>query len=312
MKLIAPDYYTQFKCPAGTCSHTCCAGWEIEIDAEHCAAYEKLSGIGGEPVSAHIARDSDGGAYFKLRPDGRCPLLTDGGLCHLILNYGDEVLCQTCADHPRFRSEFSDRTEIGLGLTCEEAARIILSQRGQMKLIELNDDRRDDKPAEDEGALLNVRARMLETIGDRTRPLSVRIAALIDEYALPPRCCSSGEWVEVYRGLERLDAEWSGVLDAISASDAGGDIGPGEAPMCEALLSYFVYRHLPGALYDGMAAQRLAFSILSMNMVRAAAHTLSLPPFEAMCEAARMYSSEIEYSDQNVDALLWEIDADFI
>ena len=34
MKITAPDYYSQFKCIADQCRHTCCVGWEIEVDDE--------------------------------------------------------------------------------------------------------------------------------------------------------------------------------------------------------------------------------------------------------------------------------------
>ena len=53
--------------------------------------------------------------------------------------------------------------------------------------------------------------------------------------------------------------------------------------------------------------ERAAFSVLSVRMVYAAACALENSPspgLAALAEAARMYSSEIEYSDQNVNDLL--------
>ena len=32
MKLFAPKYYGSFKCIADKCEHSCCIGWEIDID----------------------------------------------------------------------------------------------------------------------------------------------------------------------------------------------------------------------------------------------------------------------------------------
>ncbi len=29
MNTYAPDYYTEFKCIADKCTHSCCVGWEI-------------------------------------------------------------------------------------------------------------------------------------------------------------------------------------------------------------------------------------------------------------------------------------------
>ena len=34
MKLFAPKYYTEFSCIADRCRHSCCIGWEIDIDAD--------------------------------------------------------------------------------------------------------------------------------------------------------------------------------------------------------------------------------------------------------------------------------------
>ena len=44
-------------------------------------------------------------------------------------------LCQVCRDHPRFRSFFNDREELGLGLCCEAAARLILSFPQKIELL---------------------------------------------------------------------------------------------------------------------------------------------------------------------------------
>ena len=34
MILRYPSYYDKFRCIAGACPNTCCAGWEIDIDDE--------------------------------------------------------------------------------------------------------------------------------------------------------------------------------------------------------------------------------------------------------------------------------------
>lgn len=42
MKLYAPEYYKNFKCIADKCEHSCCIGWEIDIDEETLKKYENL------------------------------------------------------------------------------------------------------------------------------------------------------------------------------------------------------------------------------------------------------------------------------
>ena len=135
MNVYVPDYYTDFHCIASRCRHTCCAGWEIDIDEESLARYDKLPGAFGERVRRGISRE--GTPHFALTAGERCPLLDADNLCELIRHEGEEALCQICHDHPRFRNFFSDRVEMGLGLVCEEAARVILTSPHPLRLIPL-------------------------------------------------------------------------------------------------------------------------------------------------------------------------------
>ena len=125
MKLIAPDYFPSFSCIAGACRHTCCAGWEIDIDEDTREYYRTVPGEIGKKLAENID-DSGEIPCFRMAEGMRCPFLNRDNLCELVLTLGEESLGQICSDHPRFRNFFSDRTEIGLGLTCEAAGRLIL------------------------------------------------------------------------------------------------------------------------------------------------------------------------------------------
>ena len=125
MKTIVPDYYPEFHCIAGACRHSCCIGWEIDIDEDTRQLYREIPGEIGRRLSEQID-DSGEVPCFSLDERERCPFLNGDGLCDIILQLGEGALCQICADHPRFRSFFSDRTEMGLGLCCEAAADLIL------------------------------------------------------------------------------------------------------------------------------------------------------------------------------------------
>jgi hypothetical protein len=50
MKLVAPDYYEKFKCIADKCKHSCCIGWEIDIDEDTMDLYESIDGEFGEKL----------------------------------------------------------------------------------------------------------------------------------------------------------------------------------------------------------------------------------------------------------------------
>ena len=175
MNIYVPEYYAAFRCTASKCAHTCCAGWEIDIDDGSLARYDRLPGDFGDEVRRCI--DRDGTPHFMLTGDERCPLLTDDNLCRLILRQGEDALCQICADHPRFRNFFSCRVEMGLGLVCEEAARIILSWPRPLRLVRLEGDAAE-APTEDERYLFDLRARWLDSIpeeGPRARLLETLI-----------------------------------------------------------------------------------------------------------------------------------------
>lgn len=120
MKYIAPNYYKAFSCLAGQCQHSCCIGWEIDVDEAAFQRYQSTVGQMGQRLRASISQDG-GTPHFILAEGDRCPLLRQDGLCDMILQPGEDALCQICADHPRFRNYFSDQVELGLGLCCEAA-----------------------------------------------------------------------------------------------------------------------------------------------------------------------------------------------
>lgn len=157
MKVIVPDYYKDFKCIANKCKHTCCKGWEVEIDEEGLQRFRDYPDIMekvefGEEV------------HFKLTDDEVCPFLLKNGLCDMIVKYGEDIICQTCRDHPRYRNYWNDRIEMGLGLVCEEAARLILFKETSMKLEVLSDDTNAEDLPEDEKWLIDLRDDMLDKV----------------------------------------------------------------------------------------------------------------------------------------------------
>ena len=163
MNLYVPDYYPAFHCVASRCRHTCCAGWEIDIDDESLARYDRLPGVFGHRVRQGIGRD--GAPHFILGEGERCPLLNRENLCDLILHEGEDALCQICRDHPRFRNYYSCRIEMGLGLVCEVAARLILTWPSPLRLIRLEGGEAEN-PTEDERFLFDLRDRWLASIGE--------------------------------------------------------------------------------------------------------------------------------------------------
>ena len=109
MKLCLPDYLSAFHCKASACRHTCCAGWEIDVDPDTVRRYREMDGSLGDSLRAALETDAEGNAHFRLTEEERCPMLRPDGLCRVICERGEEALCQICTDHPRWRCFFSDR-----------------------------------------------------------------------------------------------------------------------------------------------------------------------------------------------------------
>lgn len=126
MKIRKPDYYDKFQCIAGACSDSCCVGWEIDIDEERREMYRSLEGDLGERMRRCV--DWEDGHFILQGKEERCPFLNQEKLCDLILELGEGVLCEICREHPRYYEWYDGWTEVGVGLCCEAAARLILEQ----------------------------------------------------------------------------------------------------------------------------------------------------------------------------------------
>ena len=301
-RLIAPHYYPRFRCIADKCRHSCCIGWEIDVDPDTRERYRHVPGPFGARLNAAIA-DGDEVSSFRLGPDERCPMLNANGLCDLITALGEDALCQICADHPRFRNYFSCRVEVGLGLCCEEAARLVLSQEEPMTLITLEDDGDAEAPTDEEFNLLHVRARSIALMQEDA-PLPQRLAAVL---RLGGRAIPDLDWVQTYRALERLDPAWDAALDRLPPLSAEPPVHLTRALMNFCV--YLLYRHLPGALEDDDLPGRVAFCVLSTRVLAALCAATPDCTLADCIEYARMYSAEIEYSEDNLNALLdalWE------
>ena len=322
--IFIPDYMTTFQCIAGDCRHSCCIGWEIDIDEDSLSRYKSTKGPFADLFSRYISESEDGSACFLLQgEEERCPFLNERNLCDMILNLGEDSLCQICRDHPRFRNEIGSRTEMGLGLCCEEAARIILFsdhpfrfgkwKEGDNKENRIEDpdplsglSEEDDSFSRD---LLLFRNELFTILNEPDIPFSSRLEKLCEKCQVPFPSIDFRDWGSFLMELERLDPSWDKELirlqnaPEISFSD---EIFSSTVP--SALLSYFLFRHVPGALDDGLLMERVLFGIVSTLLLcmlffihRKEEGSLSS---ETQIELSRLFSSEIEYSDENLPLIL--------
>lgn len=291
MLSVKPDFYDNFKCIADKCRHSCCVAWEIDIDDESLSRFMAVEGEFGEYMRRNIELEPS--PHFVLADEERCPFLQDNGLCKMILTLGEDSICHICREHPRFYNELPGRIETGLGLCCEEAARLLLEGREHLSLVTEG----VDEGVEDE--LLELREELFAILRKDDLSFTERMEKALDIFGMEPLYFDVEAVKELYLGLERLDEDWTKKLNAL----APVELEPALSRMPYLRLAeYFVYRHFASAPDEYEAALRLQFAFLSTRLICA------MDMLTDDNEATRLYSSEIEYSDENVDKILDYID----
>ena len=307
MKTVVPDYYKDFRCLAGECRHSCCIGWEIDIDEDTLNYYNTVTGPFGNRLKNSISYEGDT-PHFCMDSHGRCAFLNENGLCDIMLELGFDKVSQICDDHPRFRNFYSDRTEIGLGLSCEAVAMQILSKQDRTQLTVLEDD--DELLWEDEEDFLVLRDEIFSILQDRTQPVADRVNAMLAHCDVRPLQLAPQQQVQIFSGLERLDPVRDRLLSQLEKATDDMLIWENEVDFeipFEQLLVYFAFRHLTESLDDGRLAGRLQYVAQSYHLIRnlCAVHHNTTGSFdlEYMAEICRIYSAETEYSPDNMDTL---------
>ena len=291
-----PDYYGEFKCIADRCRHNCCIGWEIDIDEASLEKYRSAEGGLGDELRERIL--IDGGPHFELCENDRCPFLNGENLCRLIMEKGEDFLCDICRDHPRVRSYLPGRTEIGLGLSCEEAARLIITRKAPFAVVETGTDEGDEETEN----IVSGRKELLDIVTDRSIDINDRMKKLQELYEpLPEK--SPAQWAEFFLSLERMDEKWTARLEKLGECDAFNVPNTTEF---EQLLAYFLYRHVPECYEDFESESKILFAVLSVQII-AALFGKSGGTVEELIDIARAYSAEIEYSDENPQKIYDEL-----
>ncbi len=263
MTLFAPDYYNKFTCIADKCKNNCCIGWEIDIDDDTLEFYNTK-----EDIIKNIEFSPT--PHFRLKKNERCPFLNNDNLCEIIKNYGEERLCQICTDHPRFRNFFISRTEIGLGMCCEAATELIINN--DFKLIKLNGEK--EIPDQEETAFFKMREDILSK-GPKDY-----------SYLLPD--LSLNEIYNLLIGMEKLSDSRDEILNILKDDNRKiKEVKLKNKQIFKRIFDYFVFRHLH--------SEDLAFCVLSTYIIACLGENIK--------ENARMFSSEIEYSEENTDKL---------
>lgn len=313
MELRYPVYYQTFSCIAGNCPDSCCHEWEVDVDPGTAEYYRQLPGDLGDRLREVLVPGEDGWASMALTGDRRCPMWRKDGLCRIQAELGHDALCGTCRAFPRIRHDHGDFMELGLELSCPEAARIILSHPHARWITETVPG--GEEPEYDGQSMVLMRFsrdRAVELAVDGSVPVGECMAAVL-LYACQVQYAADWKEIEEFHREQELEAYRArlvpGSMDAVYALYRDLEIltdrwrtllerGPVEVPWRpehRALLRYFIDRYWLQAAYDGELVTRVLFILVSCLMIR----SLGGDPVEM----AQLYSKEIENDADNVDAL---------
>lgn len=375
MKVRVPNYFNDFKCIASDCEDTCCAGWGIVIDDETHGYYEKVEGEFGEILRSKIVKDEDGDNVFLLN-NGNCSFLNEEKMCDIYINLGEEHLCHTCKQFPRYTEEFLYLREIGISLSCPEAARIILrkpeNNTFQLSEEEICEDNREDNDFnEDENyfdqgideevlsdflgcrdVVFNIMehadldlgtkaALALKFVKEVQNKIDLgdmdEIEDVIEEYKEEKflnelikdldnykgkestKYNNLYEYFNVYKGIKHINSNDPLGLDNglkylegreefyVEKHREFNEYYKKNLYKFKNILVYFIFRYFMKSIFDYDMSAKIKLAIISTLMIK----ELSVIRFidkgefteEDMVEVSRIYSKDIEHSDENVENL---------
>lgn len=307
MIIAKPAYYDSFRCIASACPDSCCKEWDVQVDDTAAEFYQSLPGALGDRLRQVLRREED--EWVMTIEDGRCPMWRTDGLCRIQAELGEEALCHVCREFPRLRHDYGDFAELGLELSCPEAARIIFT--GDHRFIEekIPGGEEPEYDPLDMACLKDSRAQALALLeGNPAQALTKLLcfgyqaqealdcgeAETFDgAAALESARELAGAWeqeafLQAFRDLEILTDSWAERL-----------AHPDPVPMDEKTLifaRYLVNRYWLQAVSDLDLVSRVKFTVVSCLLVN-----LLGGDFVA---TAQLFSKEIENDAENVDALL--------
>lgn len=311
MEIRYPLYYHKFQCIASACPDSCCKEWEVDVDPEAACYYRSLTGALGDALRAVLV-DTDDGTVMTIQ-NRRCPMWREDGLCRIQAELGHDALCATCREFPRLRHDYGDFMELGLELSCPEAARLILSEDYQIQTEQVAGGEESEYDAEAMEILRQSREVVLEYLRNSESPVSLRLATVLlfahhvqswldggeeaslseaDTVTLLSRVEGAGDWnamLSFFKDLEILTSQWQQRLEN---PEGQGAWQPGYVR----LMAYFVGRYWLQAVSDYDLIGRVKFMITACLLIRHLGGDF--------VQTAQLFSKEIENDADNVESIL--------
>lgn len=343
MKLRVPQYFKEFHCIAEKCKDNCCIGWEIDIDDETANTYNKVSGEFGEKLQKNITATTQ--KSFILDKHDRCPFLNNKNLCEIFINLGEKNLCKICTEHPRYYEWFTNIKEGGIGLCCEEVSRIILSQNTKFITydIDIPFESADEYDSNLYSYLHVSRNKIISHLDNTSLSLNSRIRNVlmyvhklqenIDNNDLSDiditfvqsnKKTNLQPILEYFLTLEPFDINWITYLknnislynNSRNKLEEFENTNPQISSYLQNISIYFVWRYFFKGVFDLDILSKIKLMAVSVAVIKSLFFCKWLEnaalTFNDCVEIAKDYSKEIEYSDDNLFALVdayYELDS---
>ena len=327
MFYIKPDFYDKFKCIAEKCTDNCCIGWEIDIDENALGKYNSINGSFGEELKGEIITSNDGNKCFKLCENERCALLNKNNLCKLIINCGEDYLCDICREHPRFYEWFLGFTECGLGLCCEEACRLLIENEKPFSLLQESDgeeillETKEEVAEADTYIFISAfRDSLFDILFDEKIAFEDKLVKILSKTeSLCNEKCKVRDYeksLAFYKKTEPINDEWvtfignlSDTFREILQSEIEFDKIKENNMLYSKILAYILYRHLSKAVFDGSIKERIEFAVESIRFIRLCdIKTFSEKGYLTLTDRInnlKNWSKQIEYSEENTDLMIY-------
>lgn len=289
---IFPTFFPDFRCKAGACRHTCCQTWEIDIDEDTKDYYQTLKSPLCQELRQWMGTSEDGSTCFRLNEKGYCHFLNKAGLCRLVLELGEDALCDICREHPRFYKYPCGAELSGTGLCCERTVEEIAEH-------------------------LPLTFELLDPEAAEQKPMTVTFSQLMDKLLLPlseeearfthdlsPKAVSA--MLDAMADTEPIDAAWTKDLSWMQACAEDlvdkAKAYPPKVPagFWDAIYQYIIYRQLNLASPEDRDQPAVPVSVLA----RFAAESTLFIYLEAVrtgdpFRAVSRWSEQIEYDTDN-------------
>ena len=205
MRFRVPGYYKQFTCIADRCIDNCCfGGWQIDIDKETIDYYDTVQGDFGDRLKKYVDKEA---GCFNLN-NGQCPFLLKNNLCEIYKELGPEHMGLVCTQFPRFTEYYGNIKETGIGMACEEAARIILNDSTPFILEETDIDEEEIWGEYDSSlgqSLFILRDKIMSMLDDTSLSLSDKLCVILDKCDYLQNLINNNNYDEIRKFCSVID-----------------------------------------------------------------------------------------------------------